>query len=325
MEIMEIVIVIVGIGLYGITFLIPEKKNPTDALNQKLIEDAVEKKVEQEYQAFRGRVEEIIDETMSYASEKTERLMERLSNEKIQHVDEFSTTVLKEIHKNHEETMFLYDMLVQKQKSIKTMTLSSYRMEALAEAAAVAEDSESGTLPPVPEFKGQTAIDRIGVGGVSQVKPPVPSKPVVEQPKSPVVQEKKVENNVDRNLEKVESTTEQVTSTPAKKLLDSFMPPNVTKENEDTLEVPEASIDEKKPSNEVEEPNNEPTDERKQPSSQEAEMDSRMEAFKTGKSENYNLRILELYKEGLDEREIAKELGRGVGEVKLVIGLFKEV
>ena len=39
--------------------------------------------------------------------------------------------------------------------------------------------------------------------------------------------------------------------------------------------------------------------------------------------ENNNDRILRMYREGRSNVEIAKELGLGVGEVKLVINLFK--
>ena len=39
---------------------------------------------------------------------------------------------------------------------------------------------------------------------------------------------------------------------------------------------------------------------------------------------NSNQTILELYKQGKDKVQIARELGMGVGEVELVIGLFKE-
>lgn len=39
---------------------------------------------------------------------------------------------------------------------------------------------------------------------------------------------------------------------------------------------------------------------------------------------NHNQKILDMYRNGKDAVEIAKELGLGVGEVKLVIGLFRE-
>lgn len=43
-----------------------------------------------------------------------------------------------------------------------------------------------------------------------------------------------------------------------------------------------------------------------------------------GEQNNHNRMILEKYKDGKSAIEIAKELGLGVGEVRLVIGLFRE-
>lgn len=43
-----------------------------------------------------------------------------------------------------------------------------------------------------------------------------------------------------------------------------------------------------------------------------------------GEMVNHNQMILNMYREGKSAVEIAKELGLGVGEVKLVIGLFRE-
>ena len=41
-------------------------------------------------------------------------------------------------------------------------------------------------------------------------------------------------------------------------------------------------------------------------------------------SQNDNMEILTLHDEGLTEVEIAKKLGRGLGEVKFVLGLYQE-
>ena len=41
-------------------------------------------------------------------------------------------------------------------------------------------------------------------------------------------------------------------------------------------------------------------------------------------SDDDNDRILKMYKEGYSEIEIAKKLGKGLGEIKLVLGLFDE-
>lgn len=67
----------------------------------------------------RAQVQDKVEETSEDVVEKAERSLERLTNEKIMAVNEYSDTVLQEIHKNHEEAMFLYDMLNNKHANIK--------------------------------------------------------------------------------------------------------------------------------------------------------------------------------------------------------------
>lgn len=51
--------------------------------------------------------------------------------------------------------------------------------------------------------------------------------------------------------------------------------------------------------------------------------EEKKEPVKQTKKDNSNRKILALYKEGLKDVEIAKKLGMGVGEVRLVIGLYR--
>ena len=67
--------------------------------------------------------------------------LERLTNEKIMAVNEYSDTVLQEIHKNHEEAMFLYDMLNNKHANIKD-TVS--KMDKAVKAAEDKAEGQSG-------------------------------------------------------------------------------------------------------------------------------------------------------------------------------------
>ena len=53
------------------------------------------------------------------------------------------------------------------------------------------------------------------------------------------------------------------------------------------------------------------------------EVPQESEASKEPVVENNNDKILRMYKDGMSNVDIAKELGLGVGEVKLVINLFK--
>ncbi len=211
MFVSEIIIIIIGLLLYIVTFFMPERKNHVEVVNQELIQEKIEEKLETEYADFREKAEEIIEELVVYSSEKTERVLERLSNEKIQSMDEFSNTVLKEIHKNHEETMFLYDMLVQKEKVLK----------------------HTRTMPAIQSLRPSEEEQEV----------------IIEEPQEVVEDETILPEELPKQVMQIESSLET--------------------------------------------------------------------------EENNNQKILALHHEGQSVETIAKELGLGIGEVKLVVGLFR--
>ena len=101
-----------------------------------------------------------MEETSEDTIEKAERALERLTNEKIMAVNEYSDAVLQEIHKNHEEAMFLYDMLNSKHanikdtvskmdkavKAVENKTLENKTAENKAAADKTAADKTAGTV-----------------------------------------------------------------------------------------------------------------------------------------------------------------------------------
>ena len=92
---------------------------------QKLIElyqltqEKLQELLQEEMKNVRSQVADAVDETVHYSMEKTERGLERLTNEKMTAVSEYAQTVLEDIHKNHEEVMFLYDILNNKHENLK--------------------------------------------------------------------------------------------------------------------------------------------------------------------------------------------------------------
>ena len=66
------------------------------------------------------QVDEVIKQQISGLSEKTEAALDKISNTKILEMNEYADGVLKEINRNHNEVMFMYDMLNEKDKEIKT-------------------------------------------------------------------------------------------------------------------------------------------------------------------------------------------------------------
>lgn len=216
MGMMEIILLLVGAGVFVLSFLIPAKKETGFVPDRELARAEVKNLVSEEMEQIKQQVDDTVEEAVSYAMEKTERSLERISNEKIMAVSEYSDTVLTEINKNHQEVMFLYDMLNDKHASLKKT--ANVVEKTAKEAESLAKEAFKTLKPETVE---------------------------VSQEKQTVVQTKKENNH--------------------HKITKTVQPGN-----------------------------------------------------------HSNQQILELYKTGKDKVQIARELGIGVGEVELVIGLFKE-
>ena len=115
---MEIALLAIGVIIFVISFLMPEvpmKKSDREIAAEK---DEARRLVEQEVDTMRLKVGEATNDTVEFAIDKAERSLEKVSNEKIMAVGEYADTVLEEINKNHQEVMFLYDMLKDKQTDL---------------------------------------------------------------------------------------------------------------------------------------------------------------------------------------------------------------
>lgn len=112
-----IILLVLGVAVFVLSFLLPVKSEEEKEIefSEDLIRDLVGKEVE----GAKSQLNDIVDETITYAMEKTERSIDRLTNEKMMAVNEYSDTVLTEINKNHKEVVFLYDMLNDKHENLK--------------------------------------------------------------------------------------------------------------------------------------------------------------------------------------------------------------
>ena len=116
----EIILIVIGIVVFLLGYLMPARKKDIDEEVKLISEDEIRKMVSGEMGHVKDRIDDIVEETVSYSMEKTERAMERLTNEKIMAINEYSDTVLEEINKNHKEVVFLYDMLNDKHDNLMT-------------------------------------------------------------------------------------------------------------------------------------------------------------------------------------------------------------
>lgn len=221
MSTMEIALLIIGVIIFALSFIIPDKKNQTDGAT--VDPDAIRQMMESELSGMKLKVNEVTNETVDYSVDKAERQLERVSNEKIMALSEYADTIMEGIDKSHQELLFMYDMLSDKQTDLKNT---------VRKAEATVREVE--TIEPAPV-----------------VETPVYTAPVMVQ----------------------QSANES----------DTFV--QMVSENHTVDEYLDADDSE------------------------------------TG---NNNDRIIEMSKNGMSTVDIARELGLGVGEVKLVIDLFKD-
>jgi len=258
MSVTEIVLLVIGGLFFAISFFLPDAKKKEE---EHVTKDEIKRLIDEEMKNAKTRIDDIVDETVNYSIEKTERALERLSNEKIMAVDEYSETVLKKINDNHNEAVFLYDMLNDKDEKLKT-----------------AKDEISDSISKLETEKKE-----------------------LEDQKKIEEEAKKKADEVIKEALKQEEKPEFVPFIPERlEIIDNVAVP-VKKETP----APETTVA-KKP---------------RKKTVKDTPVTVHFESDNDGRK-NSNEMIRKLHGEGMSNMQIARELGLGVGEVKLVIDLF---
>lgn len=296
--IMEIVLLIASLVCFTVSFLIPEKKPEGSGIDKELAKEEVKEMVRQEVDNIRGHVDDVVKESMDYAMEKTERSLERLSNEKIMAVNEYSDSVMQEIHKNHEEVVFLYDMLNNKHDSLKKTVAEA------SKAAKVMQDSVESiqSFRPVAVSYGEGSVKIAPLA--SKRKEEVQEQEAKESLKTwkPEVKPYAVPDSKKIMAEQKPEESEQDAGHDLRPIFGDRQ----QSQKDETSEKPKVK-----------------TQEGQTEESETTENASMQVHLEEDASRNKNDEILALHKQGKSNVAIAKELGLGVGEVKLVIDLYK--
>ena len=216
---MEVFLIITAVIVIAVSFCIKEKSDKNED-EKKSGQDEV-KAVTQEMikEEIQNQLAMISDDML----ENTEAKLDKIANQKIMAVGNYSEDVLKNIEENHNEVMFLYNMLNDKETTLKNT-----------------------------------------VRDIEAVK----------------VSVRKMADNVENDVQ--------------------------AWENEIKLSPEEETV---------------PAEDKEEQPSQEAVPE--MEDAEDEDQRSNKEKILELYRQGKSNIEIAKQLNLGVGEVNLVLGLFK--
>ncbi len=116
---LEIVLIIIGIIIIVVSCRLIDKNGKTDGKNTMIpfsFEDNISEEDKKKLmEKIQDRLNDISEETII----STDDTLSKISNEKIIAVNEFSDQILEKIKRNHEEVVFLYNMLNDKEKELK--------------------------------------------------------------------------------------------------------------------------------------------------------------------------------------------------------------
>lgn len=373
MSVTEIVMVIIGVGVFLLGYLLPARKKDTSQEVQLISEAEVRRMVEAEVKNVKEKISDIVDETVNYSIEKTERAMERVANEKIMAVNEYSDTVLEEINKNHKEVVFLYDMLNDKHDNlmltINETTQASEEIKQTVKDAEItarealqkvqdAEDAAKEAILKIQDAEKtakeakeavQEAVESV-MGAVQDTRTDLMSLHSAQEYHQDVVEEVQALADDDGNDETADMAAgipkeETIPAVAAKRQSEEvdFQPikpkrVEIIHEPDGDYVAPQEDVSTSEAfanmgifgarQEEAEEPRRKPKTRRgfrKESMAEDARGVDIQFAKGKDNGRNSNERILELHKAGKSNMAIAKELGLGLGEVKLVIDLFEGV
>lgn len=239
MNAIEIFLIVAGI----ICVIVSVVMNFSDQSDKKEVTVSTDLTDEQKNK-IKQQIDTIIDDQVNGLSEKTEAALDKISNTKILEMNEYAESVLGEINRNHNETVFLYDMLNEKAKEIKTTVKDA--------------------------------------------------------------------NNTKRQVEKIHAEVKASDDVPADNNTDAV---NESKKQEkdsrDTKDIAKERL------TALNKKNNEKI------KSSEGKRKVNRQVEKLDPDMSSNEKILKLNEMGVSVKEIAKQLNLGIGEVKLVIDLYK--
>jgi len=248
MSALEIVLMICGIICVIVSYVMGNGRN--DYSENQIVSAELTIKQKENIQE---QINTVVEKELEALGERTEVTLEKISNTKILEMNEYADTVLSEINRNHNETVFLYDMLNEKAKEVKS------------------------TVKDVNVTKKEVARMQAEVS---------------------VTEENTQDNEYDIDKNNAATAVEMLTRNMDVKHVDNALLIN----NKSNIIV-KTTKNKKQVSRQI--------------SENVIEMNIQFE-----KGANNNDKVLKLYKDGKSNKDIAKELSLGVGEVKLVIDLY---
>lgn len=266
MTAVEVVLILIGVVFLLGSFFVTERLTPTEISRvAELSEDELRIVMEREMGVASAKISDIVDNTVDLSVDKVQRSMEKVSNEKIMAISEYSDSVMEKLKKINNEVTFLYSMLGDKHNELNECMAQLNGL--LLECQALKEDAvQKQAEAKLAQRQYQTMQNSRPSLQETRLRPEEPVAAVSPQPEAAIQEQQDLEDAFDEAIQ---------------------------------META-AAVTMKQAAMEMEE-------ERPQERSRDSIRDEVLERFSAGE----------------DLRNIARTLGLGFGEVKLIVELYK--
>ena len=319
MTTLEITLILVGIVFLIGSFMVKDKLSKND-LDKIADMSAEELKVitEKEIKNAELAIDGMLDEHIASKTDETKRDLEKETNSKIMAINEYSDTVLDSINKSHNEIMFLYSMLNDKHEELTRLSGNIEKITAQAK-----KTFESVEASKINNLSNKTVLNAKPVVNAA----PVSNRQAVTESRGIVSSDIVTGTKNTASVKKQNVSAQNMMSQHA--AAQNIMSQNTVVRN---TAVPNTVVPNMAAQNAVAQNVAVSNMTAQNMTASNTTMQSRNLSdtdVQSGRvydiSEiNHNPQILRLYKSGKNIVEIAKELGLGKGEVKLVIDLYNE-
>lgn len=341
----EIALIAAGIICICASFFISRKQKPEDDGISSPASVSAEIWTEKDEEMVQQRIHKMLSEEQDEAIANVKEQLERMSNEKIMAVDEFSGQILEKISENHKEVVFMYNMLSDKQKDLRKMMEDARVQEQAIREAGRRQKVPTQTVPASPSAPSP---EPIRAQGTVPAADQIPEERIPVAPAKPAVAAKKTMENVE-----VSGRVTQADSLRGRKTVKQAGSPAISK----TVGGAQTAISRMEAANAAKRARQNQSvtqqtqaapvlKQSRQPvqpaaAAGQARSSGQMPVRRpsgghaaaepasvpapgseTPGTENVNQKISKMYKEGKSVLEISRALNMGQGEVKLVIALY---
>lgn len=319
MTTLEITLILVGIVFLIGSFMVKDKLSKND-LDKIADMSAEELKVitEKEIKNAESAIDGMLDEHIASKTDETKRNLEKETNSKILAINEYSDTVLDSINKSHNEIMFLYSMLNDKHEELTRLSGNIEKITAQAkktfepvEASKINNLSNKTVLNAKPVVNVALVSNRQAVTesrGIASSDIVTGTKNTASVKKQNVSAQNMMSQHAAAQNIMSQNTVVRNTAVP------NTVVPNMAAQNAVAQNVAVSNMTAQ----------NMTASNTAMQSRNLSDTDVQSGRVYDISEINHNPQILRLYKSGKNIVEIAKELGLGKGEVKLVIDLYNE-